>query len=187
MQLNIYNISHPIIQLLSNSITNANISSYSSQTCDRYLGFLIIYEILRKYVTIKKLYIKLINYTKQLYLLDIDTKYILLTNIEATYNMLIDIQNLIPNIEIINIEIEHKNFNHTIENLKNKYSDSTKVYIFFLEKIINNEKIIKTLRYLEKYIDLNQINIICISIQENILHKLAIIYPKLKIYTTEII
>jgi len=189
MKLNIYIISNPISELLSNSIYRIKDNKYSQYSDKyKYISLFLIYEIFRKYLKIQKVYIKYAYSIKDLYTTYPKKKNFILTNISQTYKMLTDVTNIIPNIEIINIEYNKINELSIIEaeNIINMYHNPN---ILILEEILNSESTIKLLKYLDKKtsISLEEINIACIGCYHEILNKINNIYPQLKIYTTQII
>nr|YP_010171062.1 uracil phosphoribosyltransferase [Chondria tumulosa]QSD57203.1 uracil phosphoribosyltransferase [Chondria tumulosa] len=184
MQLNIYNISHPIIKLLSNVIKENKKNEIISSYYYKNLGLLLMYEILRKHITIKKIYIKSIYSIKLINLTNQKRKYIIVTNLLYNYEMLQDIKILLPDIDIININCEQ------INKSKVKINDTIikKIEIFILEKELKNINILEVIKYFISHynISINHISIISIISYENILNELSKKYPKLKVYTTEI-
>ncbi len=186
MQLQIYQISHPLIKLISSRINTQYTSHLDKKQCEKYIGFLIIYEIFRKYIPIRNIYIKLTEGTKKIDTVDNDKKYILLTNVSNTYNMLTEITSIISNFELHHVEYDNKNkINNYIENM---YSDNKETYIFIIEKITKSYKVINLLEYLvkEKKISLDQISICNILSSSRILKEIGQKYPKLKVYTTKV-
>lgn len=191
MPLNIYTISHPIIQLLSSLIVNRSKNHHTCENIYRYIGFLFIYETLRKYIKIEKLYIKNMYSIKNFYLIDPKTKYYIFTDLSENYKLITEIKILLPNIEVIHVDYKNndkinKKTKDYIDNIGIRHSN---INIFIIDEIINNEKIIKLIKSLEiqTKISLQNINLACIACYDEILYKLGIIYPKLKIYTTKII
>nr|YP_009392785.1 uracil phosphoribosyltransferase [Bostrychia tenella]ARW61347.1 uracil phosphoribosyltransferase [Bostrychia tenella] len=191
MTLNIYTISHPIIQFLASSIINQNTEQNVYEKNCQYIGLLFIYEVLRKYTKIEELYIKKMYSTKNFYLINLQTKFYIFTDLSKNYKMVTEIKILLPNIEIIHIEYRNndtmnKNTENNIKHIKIKYSN---IKIFILDEIVNNEQIIKIIKYLETQtkISLNNIILACIACYDDILHKLDNIYPQLKVYTTKIV
>nr|YP_009394234.1 uracil phosphoribosyltransferase [Rhodomela confervoides]ARW62796.1 uracil phosphoribosyltransferase [Rhodomela confervoides] len=187
MQLNIYKISHPIIKILSTSILNGTKNSYIYENHYRYLGFLLLYEILRKYINIQEVYVKLLYSVKYFDVINSKSKYLILTDLSKTYQMIIDIKNLIPNLNIVNVNYDNpENIVNSINNVKIEYWNTD---IFIIEEKTTDKKIIKLIEYLEiqKNIPLEKINICSISSNNYILNKLGNQYPKLKVYTTKII
>nr|YP_009393620.1 uracil phosphoribosyltransferase [Bostrychia simpliciuscula]ARW62182.1 uracil phosphoribosyltransferase [Bostrychia simpliciuscula] len=191
MQLNIYKISHPIIQFLSSSIINKTTSKSLHEQHYKYIGLLFIYEVLRKYIKTEELYIKNIHYTKNVNLINLQNRCYIFTDLPSTYRMITDIKILLPNIEIVHVE--YKN-DHTIDkeikninkNIELKYFN---INIFILDEIIKNEEIIKLIKYLKRHtkVPSENMHIACIACYNEILNKLSNIYPKLKVYTTKII
>lgn len=181
MALNIYTISHPIIKLLTNSlIDNNNQYDYNY----RYIGFILIYEILRKYIKIKQIYIKCVDYTKLINILDQDETYYIFTNLANTYSIITDIKVILPNIQIIHFE--EKLYKYLKEKIKyiNKYTN-----ILILETTLSQYSNIELITYLQKEqeVSLKKINIGCVNCHKDILDKLSKQYSKLNIYTTQII
>nr|WMP11938.1 uracil phosphoribosyltransferase [Laurencia australis]WMP12150.1 uracil phosphoribosyltransferase [Laurencia australis] len=187
MQLNIYSISHPIIQLLSNTTTIKNNNNILSSCHYKNLGLLLMYEILRKYIKIQKVYIKSLYSIKELKLINYDEQYLVLTNISNNYEMISGIKTLIPNIDIININyINITNEQKPIEKIT-KFS--TKTQIFILEEQLQNINVISIIKYLilTYNIPINHINIACIKSEQKILKQLGNAYPEVKVYTTQIL
>lgn len=184
MPLNIYIISHPIFKLLTNSI-NLNTNNKQEYLHNyKYIGFILIYEIIRKYIKIKKIYIKCINYIKEIYIIDSDQQYYLFTNLAHNYQMIGDITILIPNITIINVE---DNITELFKNQTNNIDN--KAHIIILDIIMNTYSIIELIKYLEveTNISLNNIHIGCIECYNHILEKLGEQYRNIDIYTNKII
>lgn len=188
MQLNIYLISHPIIQILSNfherqisQENNCNIYQ------DKQLGLLIIYEAVRKKLDINYFHIKKVNYINKINLLNKNNNYYILSNLTKNYNFLSDINLLIPNSKIIHIEKKYllDNRSNYILNIRNK----EKTYIIIFEKVLNDIYIIDLIKYLIEYekIPIQKILIVSIKCYHYILEKLGNNHPQLTIYTTEII
>nr|YP_009391954.1 uracil phosphoribosyltransferase [Acrosorium ciliolatum]ARW60098.1 uracil phosphoribosyltransferase [Acrosorium ciliolatum] len=181
MPLNIYIISHPIIKLLTNSFINNTIQYEYTY---KYIGFILIYEILRKYIKIKQIHIKCIYYTQIINILDKSETYYIFTDLVNTYHMITDIKILLPNIKIINFE---EKINLSLkEKIKNINRNNN---ILILEMNLNKYSTIELITQLQKEADisLNKITIGCIKCNNDILEKLGIQYPKLNIYTTQII
>nr|YP_010951637.1 Uracil phosphoribosyltransferase [Laurencia catarinensis]WMP12576.1 Uracil phosphoribosyltransferase [Laurencia catarinensis] len=187
MQLNIYSISHPIIQLLSNTITVKNKNNILYYYNYKNLGLLLMYEILRKYIKIQNVYIKSLYSTKELKLINYNEKYLILSDISNNYEMISGIKTLIPNIDIININyINIKNEQKTIQDIE-KVNANTQIFI--LEEQLKNVNVISIIKYLTlmHQIPINHINIACIKSEQKILKQIGSIYPKVKVYTTQIL
>lgn len=188
MQLNIYLISHPIIKILSNSIIYNN-ESINNKNEKKYLSLFLIYEIMRKRLTIKKIYIKQIFDLKTIYKLEPSQQNYIITNLSKTYFVIGEINTIIPNFNIINIdyfdskEIILKKFDTTIKN-KTKV---TKIIIFeILLTSINILNLIETLIN-NMRIKIEELDIACIACNKKILNEISYKYPKLNIYTAKII
>nr|WMP12365.1 Uracil phosphoribosyltransferase [Laurencia verruciformis] len=187
MQLNIYSISHPIIQLLSNKTTIKNKNNILSSCYYKNIGLLLMYEILRKYIKIQNVYIKSLYSTKELKLISYDEKYLIFTDISNNYEMISGIKTLIPNIDIININ--YINITNEQNPTKEIEKVSANTQIFILEEQLKNINIISIIKYITLIyqIPINQINIACIRSDQTILKQLGNIYPKVKVYTTQIL
>nr|QCI09059.1 Uracil phosphoribosyltransferase [Inkyuleea mariana] len=191
MQLNIYIISHPIIKILSNTIISSALNTYnkfSSQT-HKYIGLLLVYEVLRKWMQIKNLYIKKINYIKEVHIIDSQESYLIITNLLHTYNIITEIKILLPDTELQHIDLNNnKSFTDDYNNIKLINIESTKK-IMIIEKFLDNYKIIDLIKYLqvEKNVKIHQIKIISVTCNTKILEKIGQMYPNLNIYTTKLI
>nr|YP_010619178.1 hypothetical protein orf186 [Pterosiphonia complanata]WAX03191.1 hypothetical protein orf186 [Pterosiphonia complanata] len=182
MKLNIYNISHPVIKILL-----ANLNQNQEEQNYKYIGFLFIYEIFRKYIEIKKIYIKEIKNVNSVNLINKNTKHFILTDISNNYDIINDIKTILPEIQIIHVnyqstETTEKSLKHLTINLKRSK-------ILIIEKITNNNTIINLLKYLKnkKHLHSKDINIGSIISDEETLNNIGSHYPELKVYTTKII
>nr|QCI04987.1 hypothetical protein [Callithamnion tetricum] len=186
MKLNIYILSHPIIKIISNYITEnnskKNIDSYLLQE-QKILGFLIFYESMRKWLNIEKLYLQNIKSVQELYIFNPQKSYFLITNFQQTYSMLEYIQQLIPQIKIYHVE---KNINLNNE-LHNSINEKTHIVIF--EKFLEENNILNYIYFLNKNckIMITQMTILCFTCHNKILDKIGQKYPTLNIYTAKII
>nr|BCB14978.1 uracil phosphoribosyltransferase [Grateloupia asiatica] len=188
MQLNIYIVSHPIIQQLSSQIMNPTLVSQNMYNESyKQLGLLMVYEVMRKWMLIQNIYIKQIDHIHTFCTLKRKESYIILTDLVDSYNFVTDALNLIPGVELNHINFRQKldNINNCIINTNN--TEQQKIIIVNLH--INNNILINFLDYLtkEKHIQINQIKIICITCKHQILEKIGNKYPDLNIYTTKIL
>nr|WCH56222.1 hypothetical protein [Calliblepharis sp.] len=189
MPLNIYIISHPIINKLSTDIIYSEKKDNQLYThVYNQINFLLIYELLRKWIKIQNLYIKDIDYIKEISIFDPKESYLLFTNLENCCDIINNLKTIIPKLYLIHtytnenkenyIKI-HPNFNYDIKNNK----------IIIMEKILNNYSIINFIdNLINKYqITSTSIKIICIACNNNILKVINNKYSTLEIYTTKII
>lgn len=182
MQLNIYKISHPIIKLILNDLKNQNNKNYYY----KYIGLLIIYEMFRKYIEIDEVYIKLIKNIKNITVHNYRKKYLILTDISATYDMITDIKTILPIVKIVHIN--YQNIEEIEYSIKSSQIQNKDTNIFILEKVTSNDNVIKLIQYLSynHNVSTNKIAIGCITSYHETLTKIGNSYPELKIYTTEI-
>nr|WDZ67963.1 hypothetical protein [Gracilaria vermiculophylla] len=184
MKLNIHTIIHPIIQKLAYEIMHEKTYEKSINTNnEKTLGMLIFYETLRKWLKIDSVYIKKVDILKKELFLNQSEKYLIITNIIECYNILSEVQKILPKTYLKHIDFYNKN-NEFICNTK---LEEYKIIIF--EKFLINYNIIETINYLNsKYkINLSGIKIVCVTCNSNILKSIAQKYPYLNIYTTKII
>nr|YP_010851717.1 Uracil phosphoribosyltransferase [Echinothamnion hystrix]WGH14566.1 Uracil phosphoribosyltransferase [Echinothamnion hystrix] len=182
MTLNIYEIFHPIIKILLTRINkNQEEENY------KYIGFLLIYEIFRKYIDINKIYIKQVRKIKYYDVINKNKKYFILTNLSNTYDIINEIKTVLPQIYIIHVD--YSNTEQIEKSIKDLEIDSEKDKILIVEKITKNNTIINLIKYLNKKKSLHSkdINIGCIISSEETLNQIANHYPQLKVYTTKII
>lgn len=188
MQLNIYLISHPIIKILSNSIIQNNVNIHNKNE-QRYLGLFLIYEIMRRYIDVKNIYIKQIFHSKIVYRLNSNKKHYIITNLSNTYSIIGKITFVIPNFHIIDIDYFNWN-NHVLNKLNVILNDKKRQKRFIIfENILVQNNIIQLIENLNNKIKVNikEINIACLACNQQILNKISQKYPKLNIYTTKII
>lgn len=186
MKLNIYLLSNPILKILSQyAINNSNKQNNVILPEEKLLSFLIFYESTRKWIHIEKLYIKKIKSIKTLYTFESITSYYLITNLKQTYSMLESIKQLIPQLIIFHID----SHNISEEYIQKDLFSNVNNHIIIFEKFINNYNIIDYLNLITKKYNIlmTQITILSFSCHNKILDKIAQKYPKLNIYTTEII
>lgn len=188
MKLNIYIISHPLIQILTTKIISHK-SVYSNipnvYKNYQYLGILLIYEILRKWINISNIYIKKLDYIHEMSIIDNEQKNYVITNIIDNYHMITDIHQIFPQ-----TELQHININNIKSWEKiNIHDINSKTNLIILENFLNNENILSLIDYINKIHKINHdcIKIACITCTNKILEKISIEYTDLNIYTTKII
>lgn len=188
MPLNIYIVSHPIVQQLSSQIMNPTLippNMYNESY--KQLGSLMIYEVMRRWMTIQNIYIKQIDHIQTICTLKREESYIILTDLVDSYNFVTDALNLIPRVELKHISFKQKLNNINKVTINTNGNKQQKIIIINL--YIDNDILIKFLDYLtiEKHVKINQIKIICITCKHQLLEKIGNKYPNLNIYTTKIL
>ena len=191
MKLNIYTISHPIIQLLSNNRQNRKLKSQISHIFSKQLGQFLIYETSRDWISIYKLKIKQIDKIKELIINDKKESHIVMTNTTMNLDIIQQAQYILPNCEISLIYF-NKDINYLLTDLNfsympNRISAFTKILI--ISNYISAKTFIKLMDYLikNKNINIEQIRLISIICESTQLVKISKKYPKLNIYTTKIV
>nr|UAD87301.1 hypothetical protein [Gracilaria pacifica] len=184
MGLNIHTLIHPTIQKLADEIIYQK--SYQPFECknnEKTLGMLIFYETLRKWLKIDNIYIKKIDMLQESHLSNQLDKYLVITNIIECYNILADVERILPESYLQHIDLNDIN---AISNYHKKLKEY-KIIIF--EKFLKNYAIIEIINYLQinNKINLNDVKIICLTCSNNVLKYLAKKYPQLNIYTIKII
>ena len=191
MKLNINLISHPLIQHLSNTANNSIMIKNQNNQSAKYLGLLIIYETIRKWMRNYELNIKLVKSLKTVSIIDPKESYTVIFNDLGHLSMCQEIQIVIPN---TNLNLIH---NHDIKILKsNHQTDHSTSNKFNNKIIIINDKL--NIDYIQNLISvlieqnnfqLNQIRVICISCETDKLIRISEnkLYKNLEIYTTKII
>lgn len=192
MRLNVYLVSHPIIQKISAqmiySIDSKNPISYNYHG-SQPLHMLLIYEVIRKWIKIYKIYIPYIDFIKESYVFDSKDSYIIITNLMNCGNILPNINSILPQ-----VYIQHLNLNNTsMTNINDNDFNSNIINIIKSKKIIIMDNflklsIIQLLDYLiiTKEVKIETIKIICITCTNKTLEKIANKYPLMSIYTTKI-
>lgn len=186
MKLNIYQISHPAVRIMVTYIEESRMNKVIHKHYYKYLGLLLIYEMLRRYIKTTQIYIKLLDEIKNLSMTNTKEKYVLFTNISYTYNMLTDIEIIFPHLTIININ--YKNPETIYSSTKNLKIDLNNANVFILEKFTESIEVLNLLKYLRSREDVlsERINIACITSNNEILEKIGREYPQLKMYTVKI-
>ena len=192
MQLNIYLISHPIIQKLSNDIIynqtfmNQNVYNHTY----KQLSFLMMYEVLRQCIKIQNIYIKKINYIKETCIFSTQESYLILADLTDSYNIVTDIIALFPKVYIQHLYLDQQNNlkNHIeiYQKIQNTQKNNTKIIL--IQPYLNSYSSIKILDYLilKNDIKIQNIFLVCISCHHKIIEKIGTKYPKLSIYTSKI-
>ena len=188
MKLNIYVISHPLIKILTTKTISYK-SKYVNFTNKyenyQYLGILLMYEVLRKWIKINNIYIKKLDYIHEISMMDNEQKNYIITNIINNYHVITKIQNIFPQTELKHIDI------HNTESWKkiDFPNINSKTNLIILENFLNNDKILSFINYINRInkIDYDYIKIACITCTHKILEKISIQHTDLNIYTTKII
>lgn len=190
MKLNIYTISHPIVQILSNEAQNTNLESNTKNQTYKQLGLFLIYETIRNWLKIYRLQIKQVNFVKEIVVIDPKESYIIMTDINMDLAFIQEASYIVPN-----CNIGLMNFNKTdttnlmdsdFSNTLAQINESTKIIV--INKYIDVENLSKLMDYLIiiKKIHTTQIRLTCIICEENKLVKISQKYPELKVYTTQV-
>jgi len=186
MKLNILLLSHPLIKIFTKSLkSNNDTNKQSLKSTYKYIGIFFIYEILRKILLTKNIYIYKLDYIKEICMLDNKQINYVISDVVNNFDMLTDIEKIFPQ-----INLQHINFStsNTWKNIKVKnINDTTNIII--LDKFIKNDNIVKLIEYLHKEEEINtkNIRIACITCTNKILEKISLKYTNLNIYTTNII
>nr|YP_009294536.1 uracil phosphoribosyltransferase [Asparagopsis taxiformis]AOM66019.1 uracil phosphoribosyltransferase [Asparagopsis taxiformis] len=189
MQLNVYIISHPLLQNLAHKIINYQTNKTSNNYTDQAnIGQLMVYEAIRKWSRNEKMYVKTLHTIKEIQMFHPQDSYILIADLTHSYDFLSKIPELLPKIHLIHYNLDIKNtLDHNSNIIQLATINNNKIII--ITEFLNNYSIINLLEYLvlKKHVTLKQIRIICITCHNKILDKLGQHYPHLHIYTTKII
>nr|AYR06171.1 uracil phosphoribosyltransferase [Renouxia sp.] len=190
MKLNIYTVTHPIIQQLVSILKNKNTHPIIYDRTSQHLSIFLIYETIRNWFKNQELYIKELNITKKLSLANPQESCIVITNIPQNLNLIQELQEFIPNCQINFVNLckinEKWEVNSKFNFIPLDINNNKKIII--LDKNIQTEAIITLINYLTiKKVEINQIRISSITCSTHTLKVLGNKYPKLNIYTTEII
>nr|YP_009244361.1 uracil phosphoribosyltransferase or UMP pyrophosphorylase [Gelidium vagum]AMK96603.1 uracil phosphoribosyltransferase or UMP pyrophosphorylase [Gelidium vagum] len=178
MQLNIYLLNHPFIQVLSNYITEKEKhNNFIYYLKSQQLGSFLIYEVLRKCMHLKDVYIKKINYIQEIKVNYPLQSYSIISDLTTSHHIITNAAKLLP----------YTTF-ECINNINDKVSYKNNEKIIFFEKFLCNYKAIKSIDYLvkNKKININQMKVACIICNNKVLSQIGEKYPRLEIYTTKI-
>nr|YP_010903770.1 hypothetical protein REP92_pgp005 [Hypnea wynnei]WCH56622.1 hypothetical protein [Hypnea wynnei] len=191
MPLNIYIISHPIISTLSTQIIySIQKNNKINESIYNEINFLLIYELLRKWIKVKNIYIKDINYIKEISIYNPKESYILFANLEKCYNIINSLKILIPKLSIIHTNTyKDKNYNTKIHYKYNQEKHLKNSKIIIVQQVLNNKSVINFIHELINHynVHITSIKIICIACNSKILEIINKKYTNLEIYTTKII
>lgn len=178
MQLNIYLLTHPFIQVLSNHIIEKEEqNNFIYYLKSQQLGTFLIYEIVRKWISLKNIYIKKVNHIQQLKVNYPFESYFIISDLTTSHHIITNAAKLLP-------YTQFKSINDIYE--KVNYNKDEK--IIFFEKSLCSYNTIKSIDYLIKYrdINVNQMKVACIICNNKVLNQIGEQYPGLEIYTTKI-
>nr|YP_009546623.1 uracil phosphoribosyltransferase or UMP pyrophosphorylase [Gelidium kathyanniae]AYO27971.1 uracil phosphoribosyltransferase or UMP pyrophosphorylase [Gelidium kathyanniae] len=178
MQLNIYLLTHPFIQALSNYIVEQEEqNNFIYYLKSQQLGSFLIYEVIRKWLNLQNVYIKKINYIQQLKVNYPLESYSIISDLTTSHHIITNAAKLLPYTTFK--EIKH------IDKQVNYRKDEK---IIFFEKSLCNYNTIKSIDYLieHKHISINQMKVACIICNNKVLDQIGKKYPRLEIYTTKI-
>nr|WCH55428.1 hypothetical protein [Hypnea brasiliensis] len=191
MTLNIYIISHPIISTLSSQIIYSIQENHKiNESIYNEMNFLLIYELLRKWIKVKNIYIKNIYYIREISIFHPQESYTLFVNLEKCYNIINNLKILIPKLSIVHTyTYKDENDNTKIYYNSNQEKKLTNSKIIIVETILNNSSIINFVnKLINQYkINITSIKIICIACNNKVLELINKKYSNLEIYTTKII
>nr|WOA02398.1 uracil phosphoribosyltransferase [Gloiopeltis furcata] len=191
MQLNIYLVSHPLIKQLSNEIIHTSTTNNPLHYAKyNKLNILLVYEVIRKWLTIDDIYIHYLDYTKEIYKFNKKESYLIVTDLTSCGDLMSALRLMLPQINTYHIYF-NKTHNKYLHNdcLYNEITTIMKAQkIIIIEKFLDHDSISPLLDYLflEKNISMHQIRLICITCKSSLLEKIARKYPHLHIYTTKI-
>ena len=188
MKFNIHVISHPLIQYLSNTSANSSTPFNIRNQATRYLGLFILYETLRKWITVYQLTIKQITLKKRISLLNPKESYIIIFNNLNYLNMFQEIQLLLPKVDLQLAQYKDIQIIN-LDRVKCSNTLDKKIIIVNEELDINYVKDLINSLLNKKEIKMNQIYLTCIKCTTNQLIQLSENkqYKNLHIYTTQVI
>nr|AYR06380.1 uracil phosphoribosyltransferase [Rhodogorgon sp.] len=191
MKLNIHIVTHPIIQQLTSKLKNNSTNHIAQDKTSQQLGIFLIYETIRNWLKNQELYIKNIYFIKRFILANPKDSCMIITNIPQNFNLIQEVQGFIPNCQTVLVNICKADNGWQVNPLFNfipsRINENKKIII--LDKDLHLETVIVLINYLttNKHIKLSQIRISSITCNIQTLQILSDKYPKLNIYTTEII
>ena len=183
MKLNIYTISHPIVQQLSSAVKQKNLISNVRHQWLRQLGLLLIYETIRSWLNIYQVTIKKINYIEDTVIMDPKESYIIIANTDVDLSLIQEAQYLLPQ-----CHINLANSKDYIKNMQ-QYSQikylNKNVKIIIISAELDADYILETVHKLvqTQNISIKQIRIACIKCETEKLVNINQNYPMLNIFT----
>ena len=188
MKLNIYVISHPIIQIFNNHITQNqynNSKNISDNIYHSKIMMFLIYELFRKTILIQNIYINKLDTIKHFAKMNSMQRNFVFTNIIENFDMMNEISTTFPQTEIQHYDINNTNILINI----NKYNFNNIANIIIVEKFLDKYDIIKFLEHLINHINIEekQIIIACITCNNQIIERIGEKYQNIRLYTTQII
>lgn len=191
MKLNIYLLSHPLIQNLCNVADESLTQTKINNNTNKLLGLFIIYETIRKWIKVYHLTIKQVRLTKEKVIIDPKESYIIIFNNLNLLSTFQEIQSLLPkiNLELIKEDEINENTICQLIHPTQKNRLYTKIIIVNYEIDINYVSKLVDLLINQRNISIDQIYLTCIKCKTNQLIELSKseLYKNLAIYTTKII
>lgn len=188
MKLNIYIISHPIIQIFNNHITQNKYNTSKNISDNIYhskIMVFLIYELFRKTILIQNIYINKLDTIQHLAKMNSMQRNYVFTNIIENFDIMNEISTTFPQ-----TEIQHYDINNTINPTDNiKYTFNNITNIIIVEKFLDQYDIIRFLEHLINHVsvDEKQIIIACITCNNQIIERISQKYHHIRLYTTQII
>ena len=188
MKLNIYIISHPIIQIFNNHITQNQYNTSKNISDNIYhskIMMFLIYELFRKTILIQNIYINKLDTIKYFAKMNSMQRNFVFTNIVDNFDIINEISTTFPQ-----TEIQHYDTKNTDSFINiNKYSFNNITNIIIVEKFLDKYDIIKFLEHLINHINIEekQIIIACITCNNQIIERISEKYQHIRLYTTQII
>ena len=191
MKLNIHLTSHPIIQNLSNLSNKSNVKQTTTSPLSKYLGLLLMYETLRKWIKTYHLRIKHIDSEKELIIIDPKESYTIIFNEIDCLSVFQEIALILPkvNLELIkNNEIE-TDYLEKRESILNSINLYTKIIIVNYNMNIKYIEVLIQFLIKTKKMPFHQIFLTCVKCTTTQLIQLSEdkLCKNLNVYTAQII
>lgn len=189
MNLNIYTINHPTINILTSYICNTKINMIEKRNILNQIYFALLYEATRKSIKLLNLYINKLNFISEIALLPKEISYLILSEIYISYILSKNIYDIIPKAIILPFDLDLVNNNQDpkiiIPNKLNLYKSNSQVLI--IQQDLNADIIFKILNSsIVDKVPIKQVQIICIFCSIDTLQQISHKYINLNIYTTKI-
>nr|YP_009314626.1 Uracil phosphoribosyltransferase [Liagoropsis maxima]SCW22880.1 Uracil phosphoribosyltransferase [Liagoropsis maxima] len=189
MSINIYTLKHPLVLNWISYLINPSLDKINKAELLNKLAIALLYEVTRKSIDVRNLYIKYLDFINEIYLISGKKIHLFCSDLTISQIITKDVTNLIPNLTVYPV----------ILNWYNNLWDIIPNYQFFPETIQDNNIIIfeeelhafKVSTIIKNILirkgDINNIQICCITCTHHELEKLNNQYPNVHVYTATII
>lgn len=188
--LNLYSSNHPLIQIWVSHICYTEVSDYELIKIVQKISICLIFEIMRKSISLNTLYIKQLHYITKIHLLPSQLSYIIISDVHSMHIIDQDTFFLIPECILHSVYFYKNNNAWAIKYMFNNVSKdlflNKKIIVF--EPYLDKARTTLLISCITKYTKcIDQIQICCIICPIDVLQFINKSYSNITIYTAKVI